>query len=67
MEERPTPAGLPGHPVPRAVFGLDVVGYGRRSAAVRRMLRDDLHAVAGAAFASVGLPLDCCPSRDTGD
>ncbi|MCP2340261.1 hypothetical protein [Actinomadura rupiterrae] len=59
--------GLPGHPVPRAVFGLDVVGYGRRAGAVRRTLRDDLHGVARAAFAAVGLPLERCASRDTGD
>ncbi|WP_026412200.1 hypothetical protein [Actinomadura oligospora] len=63
----PLPAELPGHPVLRPVFGLDVVGYGRRSDAVRRVLRDDLHGVARSAFAAIGLPLDCCPSRDTGD
>ncbi|MEV5570384.1 hypothetical protein AB0L06_10050 [Spirillospora sp. NPDC052269] len=63
----PHPAGLPGHPVPRAVFGLDVVGYGRRSDTVRAVLRNDMHDVARTAFAAIGLPLDHCSSRDTGD
>ncbi|MFC4909043.1 hypothetical protein [Actinomadura gamaensis] len=60
-------SGLPGHPVTRAIVGLDVVGSGDRPEPVRRSLRSGVLSVAERSFAAVGLPLATCTVRDTGD